>query len=135
MVKKDLNVLLVRKMIKRLNFHTYFSQKWHHIEMTLMKLNIYFFNKRWWIIRKYNEIWENVNDSLQKEFDSKPIYNEKYLKAKRKSYNGKINTNFHNNKIPKEGPEYICLLVILLDSIFRTGKNYPQVLLEEMQIC
>ena len=44
MVKKDLNVLLVRKMIKRLNYHTYFSQKWHHIEMTLMKLNIYFFN-------------------------------------------------------------------------------------------
>ena len=78
---------------------------------------------------------ENVNDSLQKEFDSKPIYNEKYLKAKRKFYNGKINTNFHNNEIPKEGPEYICLLVILLDSIFRTGKNYPQVLLREMQIC
>ena len=56
-----------------------------------------------------------------------PVYNEKYLKAKTKSYNGKINTNFHNNNIQKEGSQYICLSVILLDSVFRTGKNYyPQ---------
>ena len=54
--------------------------------------------------KKYNEIWEKVNNSLKKEFDSKPIYYEKYLKSKRKSYNGKINTNFHNNKTPKEDP-------------------------------
>ena len=34
--------------------------------------------------------------------------------------------------MPKEGSQYICLSVILLDSIFRTGKNYyPKVLLEE----
>ena len=41
-------------------------------------------------------------------------------------------TNFHSNEIPKEGLQYICLSVILLDSVFRTGKNYyPQVFLEE----
>ena len=27
------------------------------------------------------------------------------------------NTNFHNNKIPKEGSQCICLSVILLDSV------------------
>ena len=49
-----------------------------------------------------------------------------------KSYNGKINTNFHNNKTPKEGSQCICLLVILTNSVVRTGKNYyPQVFLEE----
>ena len=32
----------------------------------------------------------------------------------------------------KEGFQYICLSVILIDSVFRTDKNYyPQVLLEE----
>ena len=41
-------------------------------------------------------------NSIKKEFDSEPIYNNKYLKAKIKSYNGKINTNFHNKKIPKK---------------------------------
>ena len=61
------------------------------------------------LLEKYNEIWEKVKNSLKKEFDSEPVYNEKYLKAKIKSYNGKINTNFHGNKIPKKGSQLICL--------------------------
>ena len=49
-----------------------------------------------------------------------------------KSYNGKINTNFHDNKIPREGSQFVCLSVILINSVFRTGKTYyPQVFLEE----
>ena len=53
------------------------------------------------LLEKYNEIWKKVKNSLKKEFDSEPTYNEKYLKAKIKSYNRKVNTNFHNNKIQK----------------------------------
>ena len=84
------------------------------------------------LLEKYNEIWEKVKNSIRKEFDSEPVYNEKYLKAKIKSYNGKINTNSHNNKITKEGSQFICLSVILIDSVFRAGENYyPQLLLEE----
>ena len=50
----------------------------------------------------------------------------------KQSYNGKINTNFHDNKIPKEGSQFLCLLVILIDSVLRTGKHYyPRVVLEE----
>ena len=80
------------------------------------------------LFKKYNETWEKVKNSLKKEFDSEPVYNEKYLKAKMKSYNGKINTNFHNNKIPREGSQFIGLAVILIDSVVRTGENfYPQV--------
>ena len=41
-----------------------------------------------------------------------------------KSYNVKTNPNFHDNKIPKEGSQFICLSVILIDSVSRTGKNY-----------
>ena len=37
-------------------------------------------------------------NSLKKEIESEPVYNEKYLKVKIKSYNGKINTNFHDKK-------------------------------------
>ena len=55
---------------------------------------------------KYNEIWEKDKNIIKKEFDSEPVYNEKYLKAKIKSNNGKINTNFRNNKIPKEGSQF-----------------------------
>ena len=84
------------------------------------------------LLEKYSEIWENVQNSIKKEFDGEPVYNEKYLKAKIKSYNGKTTQIFHNNKISKEGSQFICLSVILIDSVFRMGKNYyPQVFLEE----
>ena len=71
-------------------------------------------------------------EKFKEKFHTKPVYNEKNLKTKIKSYNGKINTSFHNNKIPKEGSQLICLSVILIDSFLRLGKNYyPQVFLEE----
>ena len=93
---------------------------------------ISFLMKDYELLEKYNEIWEKVKNSLKKEFDSEPVYNEKYLKAKIKSYNGKINTNFHNTKITREGSQFICLSVILINSVFKTSKNYyPQVFLEE----
>ena len=38
----------------------------------------------------------------------------------------------HGDKIPKYSSRCNCLSVILIDSVFRTGKNYyPQVFLEE----
>ena len=52
---------------------------------------------------------KELKNSIKKVFDIEPVYNEKYLKAKMKSFNGKINTNFHNNKIPREGSHFICL--------------------------
>ena len=58
------------------------------------------------LLEKYNEIWEKVRNILKNEFDSEPMYNEKYLKAKIISYIGRINTNFHNNKIPQEDFQY-----------------------------
>ena len=38
------------------------------------------------------------------ELDSELVYgdNDKYIKAKIKSYGGKVNTNFQSKKIPKE---------------------------------
>ena len=28
------------------------------------------------LLEKYNEIWEKVKNSIKKEFDSEPVYNE-----------------------------------------------------------
>ena len=64
----------------------------------------YFLIKDGKFLEKYNEIWKNVSNIIKKELESKPVYNKKYLKT-----NGKISTNIHNNKIPKEGSQCICL--------------------------
>ena len=84
------------------------------------------------LLEKYNEICKKVSNIIKKEFDSNHVYNEKYIKIKIKSYNGKINTNFDNNEIQKEGSQCICPSVISIDSVYNTDKNYyPQVFLEE----
>ena len=76
-------------------------------------------------LKRYHKIWKKVKNTNNREFDSVSVYNEKYLKAKIKLYNGKI-----NNKIPKEGSHCICSSLTLIDSVFKTGNNcYPQVFL------
>ena len=83
------------------------------------------------LLAKYNKVWKNISCIVKKEFDSKPEYDEKYLKTKIKSYNGKININFQNNKIPEKDSQCACLSVISIDSVYRKNKNYyPQVFLE-----
>ena len=49
--KKRFKYLFAAKALK-IDLYVYFSPKWLDIENTLMKLNIYLFNKRQWIIRK-----------------------------------------------------------------------------------
>ena len=87
-----------------------------------------FFIKYDKLSENYNDIWEKI----KKEFDSEPVYNEKYIRPTIKSFNGKINKNVCNNKIPKEVSQFICLSVSLIGSVFRISKNYyPQVFLEK----
>ena len=76
------------------------------------------------LLEKYNEISDNISKVVKKGFDSEPVYNEKSLKAKIKSYERKVNINFHNGKMPKEGSHCVCLSVVLIESVFKTGKNY-----------
>ena len=102
------------------------------LEEVLKKLNICFFITNEELLEKYNEIWDKVSNTNRKGFDSEPLYNEKYLRSKIKSYEGKISNNFHGDEKPKESSQCICLSVILIDSVFRAGKiYYPEVLLEE----
>ena len=74
-----------------------------------------------------------MSNTIKKIYHSKPFCNEKYLRTKIKSYEGKISTNFYGDKIPKEVSYFICLSLTLIESVFRSVKNYcTQVFLEEL---
>ena len=47
------------------------------------------------------------------------MYDNIYLKTKIKSCYDKINANFHDKEIPKEGFHCVCLSLILMDSVFK----------------
>ena len=51
------------------------------------------------------------------KFDIEPRYgdNDKYIKTKRKIYDGNVNTNFQDKEMPKEKTSYKCLSIIMLD--------------------
>ena len=66
------------------------------------------------MLEKYNEIWDKVSKVIKWGFDSEPVYKEKYLKTKVKSYKGKVNKSFHKYKMPKESSDCICLSVVLI---------------------
>ena len=75
-------------------------------------------------LKKYNEIWQKVTNIIYKEFDTKPVYNEKYITTKIKLDNKKVKINFHGNKMPNASLECVCLSVILFDSVYRKDNKY-----------
>ena len=84
------------------------------------------------VLDKYNEIWDKIKGKLNIKFHSMPVYDEKYIKAKVREFNGVIKTNFLGDEVPKENEHYTCIACITIDSVMRMEKkNYPQVYLEE----
>ena len=48
------------------------------------------------LLKKYKKIWKKVNNLMNIEFNSEPVYgdNDKYIKRKIKMYEDRVNTNF-----------------------------------------
>ena len=81
---------------------------------------------------KYEDIWNVIKNKLNIKFHSQPIYENKYLKAKVREFDGNIKANFLGNNLSKENTYYTCIACITVDSVLKINmKNYPQVYLEE----
>ena len=46
-------------------------------------------------------LWDKVSNTIKKGFVSEPVYNEKYVRSKINSYEGKISTDFRGDVILK----------------------------------
>ena len=80
---------------------------------------------------KYTEIWNKIKNSPNSKFHNQPIYDDKCIKTKVKTFSSMINTLFSGSEIPKERNHYICIASICIDSVLRVDKkNYLQVYLE-----
>ena len=90
--------------------------------------NMSFVIKDDYVLDKYNEIWDKIKETLNIKFHSMPVYDEKYIKAKVREFNGVIKTNFLGDEIPKENVHYTCIACIIIDSNMEMEKkNYPQI--------
>ena len=84
--------------------------------------------------KKYNEIWDKIKSLSKKEFDKKPLYNNKYICNK--VYNNMMHTIYKYKEVlednkhykyipikPKSGDCLAYLSTILLDSILADLNN------------
>ena len=75
------------------------------------------------VFDKYEQIWGVVKTKLGIKFHSEPVYDETYIKAKVREFDGKIKTNFLGNDVPKENVNYTCIACITIDSVMRIDKK------------
>ena len=80
--------------------------------------NMSFITKDDRVLDKHNEIWYKIKKMLNIKFHSMPAYDEKYIKAKVREFNGAIKTNFLADEIPKGSVHY-------------KHHNYPQAYSED----
>ena len=63
--------------------------------------NMSFLIKEDEVREKYEQIWDVIKNKLRIKFHSKPIYDQEYLKAKVREFDGVIKTNFLGSDTPK----------------------------------
>ena len=113
--KKDCKYFIGYKDAGKLDLYAYSIQKWVCRKEIFIKPGFRsFLIKEEKIFDKYNEILKEVSNIIKKRFNSKLVYNKKYLN---------INT--------KEGFQCFYASVILIDSVYRKDETYyPKVFLE-----
>ena len=63
---------------------------------------------------KYNELWNKIKSISNVKLHSQPIYDEKYIKTKVKTFNNMINTLFSGDEIHKEKIHHVYIPAVLL---------------------
>ena len=86
------------------------------------------------VLNKYNEIWNTIKGKLNIKFHSLPVYDERYIKAKVREFNGVIKANVLGDKIPKGSMRYTCIACITIDSVMRMKKKLSTSLFRRIKI-
>ena len=73
--------------------------------------------------KKYDKIWDVIENKLGIKFDSEPIYKYKYLKTRVRESDGVIKTNFCGNGVAKENIHNTCIVCITIDSVLEIEKK------------
>ena len=99
--------------------HYFTSNEWIHQILWKRGQKHVFLIKDDEVWEKYAEIWDVIKSKPSIKFHSKPIYDQKYLKAKVRAFVGVIKINVLGNDTPKENMHYTCIACITIDSAMR----------------
>ena len=84
---------------------------------------MYFLIKDDSVLNEYNEISDKIKEKLSIKFHSESAYDQTYIKAKVREFDGKIKTNFLGNDVPKDNMHYTCIACVTIESVMRMDKK------------
>ena len=73
--------------------------------------------------KNYEQICDVIKNKVGIKVHSEPIYEQKYVKAKVREFDGVIKTNSLGNNMLKENMYYTCIACITIDSVRRIDKK------------
>ena len=83
------------------------------------------------LLEKYKAIWTKTEDLKYIELNALPVYDDRYIKTKIKTYGDKVYTNFCGLNVPEDDIECESFKVISIDSLLvYKNKCYLQVYLD-----
>ena len=74
------------------------------------------------LLQKYKAVWSN-NEDLKK-LNTLPVYGDRYIKTKIRTYDDKIYANFRSLNVPEDDIECESFTVISIDSLLVYKNHY-----------
>ena len=83
------------------------------------------------LLEKYKAIWTKIEDLKNIKLNALPIYDDRYMKTKMRTYGNKVYTNFRGLNVPENDIKCESSIAIAIDSLLvYENKYYLQVYLD-----
>ena len=69
------------------------------------------------VLEKYKAIWTKIEDLRNIELNALPVYDDRYIKTKIRTYSDKVYTNFRGLNVPEDDIECESFTVISINSL------------------
>ena len=76
------------------------------------------------LLEKYKAIWTKIEDLKNIELNVLPVYDDRYIKTKKRTYGNNVYTNFCGLSVPEDHIECESFTVISIDSLLVYKNKY-----------
>lgn len=80
------------------------------------------------LLGKYTTIWNRIEYLKNIKLNASPVYGDRYIKAKKRTYGNKVYTNFRGLNVPEDCLKGESFRIIFIDYLpFCEKGYYPQI--------
>ena len=76
------------------------------------------------LLEKYKALWTKIEDSQNIKLNAWPVYDDRYIKTKIRTYGYKVYTNLRCLNVPEDNIEWESFTVIFVDSLLIYENEY-----------